>query len=283
VTAGSALPPGLERASTAPPVNHLEAYLRAAPISLALERAVEARWLASLPLREPVLDVGCGDGLFAERTFVRALAVGIDRDPAELAIARKRHVYRSLAAVDAAHLPFRSATFASVISNSVLEHLGDLPATLAEIRRVLRADGRLWFSVPSPLYGKLLFHARLLERVGLSGLSRWYENLVNVRLQKNFHCLSIDRWEELLGAAGLRIVRHDSYLPPSLMAVNDLGYPLAVPAMLWKRALGRWTLSPRLRRPVAAFLARLLDPIYQRKCLTGEGGGWLIEAMPASG
>ncbi|HSD11310.1 MAG TPA: class I SAM-dependent methyltransferase, partial [Candidatus Binatia bacterium] len=127
-------------------MNHLESYLRAAPISLALERAIEARWLSSRPITEPVLDVGCGDGLFAERTFVRTLAVGMDRDPTELAIARVRHIYRSLTAADAAHLPFRSASFASVISNSVLEHLGDLPATLGEIRRVLRADGRFWFS-----------------------------------------------------------------------------------------------------------------------------------------
>jgi SAM-dependent methyltransferase len=263
-------------------MNHLESYLRAAPISLALERAIEARWLGSLPISEPVLDVGCGDGLFAERTFLRTLAVGMDHDAAELAITRARHIYRSLIAADAARLPFRTAVFASVISNSVLEHLGDLPGTLAEIRRVLRADGRFWFSVPSPLYGKLLFHARLLERLGLRGASRWYENLVNVRLQKNFHCLPMDEWSELLRAAGLRIVRHESYLPRSVMAVNDLGYPLAVPAMVWKRLLGRWTLSPRLRRPVAAFLARLLGPIYDRTCPAGEGGGWLIEAAPAS-
>lgn len=263
-------------------MNHLESYLRAAPISLALERAIEARWLGALPISEPVLDVGCGDGLFAERTFLRTLAVGMDRDPAELAIARARHIYRSLTAADAARLPFRTAVFASVISNSVLEHLGDLPATLAEIRRVLRADGRFWFSVPSPLYGKLLFHARLLERLGLHGPSRWYENLVNVRLQKNLHCLPMDEWSELLRAAGLRIVRHESYLPRSVMAVNDLCYPLAVPAMVWKRLLGRWTVSPRLRRPVAALLARLLAPIYDRTCPAGEGGGWLIEAAPAS-
>src|SRR5206468_2087851 len=142
-----------------------------------------ARWLAAMSIPEPVLDIGSGDGLFAERTFLRALSVGIDRDPAELAIARTRHIYRSLTAADAARLPFRDAAFASVISNSVLEHLGDLPATLAEIRRVLRADGRLWFSVPSPLYGKLLFHSTMLAALGLRGLSHRYEELINVKLQ----------------------------------------------------------------------------------------------------
>jgi len=262
-------------------MNHLESYLRAAPFSLALERAIEARWLASLPLVEPVLDVGCGDGLFAERTFGKSLAVGIDRNPAELAIARARGRYRSLVAAEAARLPFRTGAFASVISNSVLEHLADLPATLAEIRRVLRPDGHLWFSVPSPLYGKLLFNTTMLAAIGLHGLSRRYEHLINVKLQKNVHCLDIEQWRALLATAGLRVVRHARYLPRAVMFVNDLGYPLAVPAMLWKRWLGRWTLSPRLRRPVAAGLARLLAPVYAAPCRAGQGAGWLVEAAPA--
>lgn len=261
-------------------MNHLEAYLQAAPISLALERAIEGRWLSSLPLAEPLLDVGCGDGLFAERTFSHPLSVGIDRDPAELAIARSRRAYRALAAGDAALLPFASGTFATVISNSVLEHLADLPGTLAEIRRVLRPSGRFWFSVPSPLYGKLLFHAVLLERLGLRALARRYEDLVNLRLQKNLHCLGIDEWTRLLADAGLRVVEHRSYLPRAVMFANDLGYPLALPAMLWKRRLGRWTLSPALRKPIAALLARALEPVYARPCPAGRGGGWLIEAAP---
>jgi SAM-dependent methyltransferase len=261
-------------------MNHLERYLRAAPISLALERAIEARWISSLPLVDPVLDVGCGDGLFAERTFARHLAVGVDRNPAELAIAQTQRIYRGLVAADAARLPFAAGSFASVISNSVLEHLADLPATLGEIRRVMRPHARFWFSVPSPLYGKLLFHATLLRSAGLSGLSRRYEELVNVRLQKNLHCYGVDRWRELLELAGLRLVRYDSYLPRRVMFVNDLGYPLAAPAMLWKRWLGRWTLFPSARPPIAALLARLLDPVFAAPCPQGEGAGWLMEAAP---
>ncbi len=263
-------------------MNHLENYLRAAPISLALERAIEARWLASLPLADPLLDLGCGDGLFAERTFERPLAIGIDRNRDELVIARSRRCYRSLTAADGSRLPFKSGSFATVISNSVLEHLADLPGTLAEVRRVLRPDGRFWFSVPSPLYGKLLFNTVLFERLGLSGLARRYENLVNVRLQKNFHCLAMEEWTTLLDDAGLSVVKHERYLPRAVMFVNDLGYPLAVPAMVWKRWLGRWTLSPRMRRPVATMLAHALNSVYVRPCPEDEGGGWLIEATPAA-
>jgi SAM-dependent methyltransferase len=263
-------------------MNHLERYLRAAPISLALERAIESRWLASLPLAEPLLDLGSGDGLFAERTFDRPLAVGLDRNVAELAIARSRGAYRALVAGDGSRLPFRTNAFATVISNSVLEHLADLPGTLAEVRRVLRPGGRFWFSVPSPLYGKLLFNTVAFERLGLVSLARWYEDLVNVRLQKNVHCLPIEDWTRLLADAGLAVAKHERYLPRAVMYVNDLGYPLAMPAMVWKRWFGRWTLAPRVRRPIAAVLARLLQPVYERPCPESEGGGWLIEAAPIS-
>ena len=41
--------------------------------------------------------------------------------------------------------------------------------------------------------------------------------------------------------------------------------------------------APRveLRRPIAAVLARLLEPVYAQPCPPGEGAGWLIEAAPA--
>jgi len=263
-------------------MKHLERYLQAAPVSLALERATEVRWFVSLPIQEPVLDLGCGDGLFAERTFGQPLTVGIDFNVAELQIAAGQGAYRAVSAADAARLPFHSGSFASVVSNSVLEHLGDLPGALAEVRRVLRPDGRFWFAVPSPLYGELLFYATLLRQLGLHRLAAGYADLINVRLQKNIHCLSLDDWRRLLADAGLRLVRHESYLPRPVMFVSDLGYPLAIPAKLWKRWLGRWILWPALRRPLAALLARLLMPVYTHPCADGEGGGWLIEAVPDS-
>jgi SAM-dependent methyltransferase len=261
-------------------MNHLERYLRKAPVSLALERAVEVRWYVSLPIREPVLDLGCGDGLFAERTYAAPLTVGIDYNPAELRVAARQGAYRSLCAADAAHLPFASGSFASVVSNSVLEHLGDLPGALAEVRRVLRPDGRFWFAVPSPLYGELLFYTKFLHGIGLHALADWYANLINVRLQRNTHCLGLEQWRQLLDAAGLRLVRHESYLPRRVMFVSDLGYPLAIPAKLWKLWFGRWILWPALRKPLAWLLAKLLAPAYNAPCADGAGAGWLIEAAP---
>jgi SAM-dependent methyltransferase len=53
-----------------------------------------------------------------------------------------------VARLDAAHLPFREASLARVYARHVLEHLEDVPATMAEIHRVLRPGGECHVEVP---------------------------------------------------------------------------------------------------------------------------------------
>ena len=66
-------------------------HLKDLPAFRALLRAVEARFYQELlPLSEPVLDVGCGDGHFASVAFPRPLAAGIDPGSAVLGEARDR-------------------------------------------------------------------------------------------------------------------------------------------------------------------------------------------------
>ena len=52
--------------------------LKTIPAFRAILRAVESRFYYSVPLPEPVLDVGCGDGHFSQMTFDRPLTAGID-------------------------------------------------------------------------------------------------------------------------------------------------------------------------------------------------------------
>lgn len=90
---------------------------------------------------ERVLDLGCGDGyllsLLQER---RAVAIGVDRSEAELALARRRGAIA--VAGEAARLPCGDAAFSLVVSHLAFSVMEDAGAIAAELDRVLDRRGR---------------------------------------------------------------------------------------------------------------------------------------------
>ena len=93
-----------------------------------------------------VLDVGCGQGIdLYQYAAAGARATGIDLTPRHAELAKAHLAVMGLEATvvngDAEHLPFEDASFDRVSSNGVLHHTPDMPAALAEIRRVLRPTG----------------------------------------------------------------------------------------------------------------------------------------------
>ncbi|MGW5384699.1 class I SAM-dependent methyltransferase [Nocardia sp. NPDC003963] len=100
-----------------------------------------------------ILDVGCGPGLlFAALRDRGAVPTGIDSSVRMLEHARRRlGVDADLRLADLADpLPFPDDTFDDVIASLVLHYLQDWRPALAELRRVLRPDGRLIVSVEHP-------------------------------------------------------------------------------------------------------------------------------------
>ncbi len=100
--------------------------------------------------REPekVLDLGCGVGamtrLLVERGAAHPLAV--DLEPRQVRAARL-HTPRGAASflvADARRLPFADGAFELVYTSWFFEHVPDVPATLAEIHRILEPGGLLW-------------------------------------------------------------------------------------------------------------------------------------------
>ena len=93
----------------------------------------------SLPyLKGRVLDVGCGEQPYRE--YFKDY-VGIDYTH-----------YKPTVAADAKFLPFKDASFDSLICMEVLEHINNPSVVLDEIVRVLKAGGTLYLTVPMYWY-----------------------------------------------------------------------------------------------------------------------------------
>jgi len=91
-----------------------------------------------------VLEVGCGTGTLAVALAEHARVWAVDGSPEMLDIARKRDPAGSVGwrVADASALPFRDGWFERAVMRAVV-HLLHRPRAFAEIRRVLRPDGRL--------------------------------------------------------------------------------------------------------------------------------------------
>ena len=147
-------------------------HTRDLPYFRGLLRAVESQYYQDLDLPSPTLDVGCGDGHFTQLTFDRKLEVGIDPWWPPIREAGTRDVYHLLTLADGGKMPYPDATFASAISNSVLEHIPHVDLVLAETARVLKPGAIFVLCVPNHQFNPNLSIARALERIGLKSAGR---------------------------------------------------------------------------------------------------------------
>ena len=253
-------------------------HVRELPAFRALLRAVEARlYQPLLPLAEPVLDLGCGDGHFASVAFPTPLAAGIDPDIRALREAQARHAYRVLVQARGDRLPFPSERVATGVSNSVLEHIPDVQAVLAEVSRLLAPGGRLIFCVPGERFTELLFFPQFFRRLGLAGLAGAYERYFN-RISRHHHCQGAEAWRERLSQAGLHLTGCVAYFSRRAHHALDLGHYLGVPSLISKKLLGRWILVPT--RLNLFLTERWLRPLYEEP-LPDEGAYLFLVAEKA--
>jgi ubiquinone/menaquinone biosynthesis C-methylase UbiE len=110
-----------------------------------MERFGLSRWRAWLAEGSVgrTLEIGCGTGRNLPLYPTDAKVVGLDPHRAVLLAARRRAPGVPLVVASAESLPFRDASFDTVVSSLSFCSVGDPALGFAEVRRVLAATGRL--------------------------------------------------------------------------------------------------------------------------------------------
>ena len=239
----------------------LRNYIKVAPLALASERSVECEILSQMPFEPPILDIGCGDGIFASILFDRKIDTGIDPNPIEISRCAKQHAYNELIECTGDQIPRADCSYKTVISNSVLEHIPDLIPVLKEVYRVLNVGGSFYITIPNANFEKASVISRLLDYLGLNSQQDKFNKFYN-QFWQHYNCYEVDGWKKLFEECGYKVADYKEYNPLGHASLNDIMVPLALPSFVTRKYLKRWFLFPGLRLALSPLIHMLLYPVY---------------------
>ncbi len=253
---------------------YLRKYLTVAPVSLSLVRGLESTVFQQIKLVPPILDIGCGDGLFARITFTKQIDVGIDINFKEIKRAYKSGKYKMVINATVTDIPFPDNYFNTVISNCVFEHIAPINKAFKEIYRVLKPGGFYAFTAHSHYYEDFLYYPCLLEKIKMNFLAEIYKKFIR-KIFKHFNCLAPEVWTEKLQSAGFKNIKYQYYLPKITENTFDLLLPLSSIAYINKKLFGKWVVMPR--NYVWKLMKNYLKKVYKYNCQIG--GALFIQAF----
>ncbi|MDA8079501.1 MAG: class I SAM-dependent methyltransferase [Nitrospiraceae bacterium] len=164
-------------------------------------------------LREPVLDLGCGDGSFFRFLWPNiANVVGLDADQRVAEAAKASGVYRNVHCGPADTLSLEAGTFNTVFANCSLEHMNNIDGVLQNIARCLRPGGGFLLSVITDAWASWDMLPLL---VGLAGDKRRAGLLREqyVSFHRHVNIFSLETWIACLRRAGLTVTHHVPIVP----------------------------------------------------------------------
>lgn len=247
-----------------------------APFALAFERSLECSIYRRLPVARPILDLGCGDGLFAKILFAEKVDTGVDPNHRELERARELDAYTELIHCAGNAVPKPDGSYNTVYSNSVLEHIPVLEPVFREVHRLLAPRGRFYFTVPSHRFNEYTVVNQFLRGLGLHQMAAQYRRFYN-SFWKHYHCYPEETWTAIARSFGFEVVESYTYDPKRICLLNDFLVPFSAVGLLLKRLTNRWTLVPSARRIVVYPLYLLARRILQG-CERVDAGGLVFVA-----
>lgn len=235
-------------------------YFAHTPAALCVKECARLKALREHECPPPILDVGCGDGLFASVAFADAEVWGIDIDAREgrWAVASRAYSQVVLADITRAKLP--EAFFATCVANCSLEHVPRIDLAMRNIYHSLKPGGRVLMFVPNKDWVQHMLSYRFLAGIGARGLAATLQRSID-KFFRHEHLYDQAGWRKVLSDAGFEV----DAVEPVLSSATTVAFEmLLVPSLagkLNKTLTTRWTNFPAARRALsrpAYELAKLL-------------------------
>jgi SAM-dependent methyltransferase len=257
-----------------------QSYFPYTPAALCIKECARLNALRKYDCPGPILDVGCGDGLFASIAFRGVEAWGIDIDATEGRWAAASRAYSQVVLGDVTKAQLPEAFFQTCVANCSLEHVPRLDVALENIGRSLRPGGRIFMFVPNRDWAKHFLSYRVLNAIGATGLASTLRDAID-NLFKHHHLHDAQGWRRVVAAAGFEIEAVDPVLSSATTVAFEAFLLPSLAGWANKHLTTRWTNFPRARQalalPVYALAKAVLeagDPALTAEFLViGRRGG----------
>lgn len=231
-------------------------YIKEAPLPLAIERTFECKILSQQKFVHPILDIGCGEGIFSFILFDEKIDVGIDPVQKELKRALYYGMYDELLNCFGDKINKPDNFFNTIFSNSVLEHIRDINPVLKEANRLLDDDGVFYCTVPTNYFDKYSIIYQCLNFLRLKRLSEKYRIFFN-KFWKHYHCYDRDGWEKLFRNNGFIVETSYGYCSKKFCLLNDVLSFFSLNSFIIKKMTNRWYLIKICKFLSAKFFNRV--------------------------
>jgi SAM-dependent methyltransferase len=238
-------------------------YFPYTPTALAIKECARLAVVRRYPCPEPVLDVGCGDGLFALMAFGSGEVWGIDVNGAEGRWAAASQAYRQVILGDVTRAKLPSAFFSTCVANCSLEHVPRIDLALRSIYESLKPGGTTYLFVPNAEWAHHFNTVRLLERMGAPSLALGLQHSIDAFF-KHHHLYDERGWREVVGESGLEVVACEPVLSTATTVAFEAFLLPSLAGWLNKHLTTRWTNFPAVRQVFAAPVFRLVQAVMNR-------------------
>jgi SAM-dependent methyltransferase len=227
-----------------------EQYFARTPTALCVKECARLTVLRRFDCPEPILDVGCGDGLFTQIAFSGREVWGIDIDASEGRHAANTAAYTQVILGDVTRARLPAGFFGSCVANCSLEHIPRISDALRNILASLRPGAEAFLFVPNKEWASHMLLPRALRALGQATLAKAVQDKVD-SVFKHRHLYDQEGWTALVREAGFEVVSVEPTLSTGTTVAFELFLLPSLLGLVNKKLTSRWTNFPGLRKLAA--------------------------------